>query len=461
MKSLKSVKENNKAKFFGGVVSALILIFLVVSGPASAYVVDLAVADGSSTTVDKSEKITFDARVILPDGKTESDITGLKIIFNGPVVKECVFDIDGKAISGCFNIQVDKVDNSNSRSRMVSSGYGYGYGYGYGDDTASPNLSYQITIHSQHFVPGTYATELVADFGSDERKTNGENITITGESKASDKGHYSGTSDSLSFGLTGVKLDLKTSSSVSGNVSVVEYSSRPAGVNVFTVPGISKYIEISADSQIEENMGESIIKVYYDDAAVTAAGIDEWTLRLYYYNTTSGLWEKYDTPRGDVDVVNNYVWAKTNHFSTWAVGGNLMPVASSNYHSSNRNSNSNSKVKSSELLAQLPQTNQYYSGPVVEQNNAVQGTASRYQPIALNNTNNARPKPGVLGLVTGAFGGFGASTGALIAMIFVALVIGMLVFVRIARRRVRREHAHATGLRKPTVMNSSTGKFYP
>jgi len=456
---MKSIKDSNKAKFFGGVVSALILMFLVISGPASAYVVDLAIASGSSDTVDKSEKITFDARVIFPDGKSKSDITNLTIIFNGPVTKECVFDVDGKAISGCFNIQVKEVENVPS-SYGYESGYGYGYGYGSGE---AANLSYNITIHSQHFVPGTYTTELIVDFGSSEEATHGANITITGESKSNGKNVHSGTSSSLNFNASGVKLDLNTGSNVSGNVTVVEYSSKPAGVNTFSIPGISKYIEISADSQIEDNMGESIIKVYYDDAVVTAAGIDEWTLRLFYYNSTSGNWEKYDTPRGDVNVVDNYVWAKTNHFSTWAVGGNLMPVASGSYHSSDRNSNSKAKAKSSEIINQLPQTNQYYSGPVVEQNTVAGGTATRYQPINLNDTNNAnaRVNPGVMGLFTGAFGGLGASTGALVAMIFVALVIGMLVFVRIARKRVRREHFRAAGFKPSQVKNSSNGKFYP
>jgi hypothetical protein len=71
--------------------------------------------------------------------------------------------------------------------------------------------------------------------------------------------------------------------------------------------------------------------VYYTDAEVSAKGIIESTLRLWYYNSTSATWTKYDAPNGGVDTVENYVWALTNHFSTWGVFGNTpAPATTSN-----------------------------------------------------------------------------------------------------------------------------------
>ncbi|MBS3166202.1 hypothetical protein J4444_03710, partial [Candidatus Woesearchaeota archaeon] len=76
-----------------------------------------------------------------------------------------------------------------------------------------------------------------------------------------------------------------------------------------------------------------------------AKGLDESTLRLWYYNETSASWMKYDTPDGGVDTTNNYVWASTTHFSTWGVFGTAPSSGGSSGGSGGGGGSSRSTVK--------------------------------------------------------------------------------------------------------------------
>ncbi len=121
-------------------------------------------------------------------------------------------------------------------------------------------------------------------------------------------------------------ITLEINASVNGTVGIsVNESSSAANSSSVGIPALGRYFEITAPA-LAGNMSSVMIKLYYTDAEVAAAGIDEGTLRLYFYNTTSNAWEKYDTPNGGVDTANNYVWAITDHFSIWGAFGNTPPA---------------------------------------------------------------------------------------------------------------------------------------
>lgn len=92
--------------------------------------------------------------------------------------------------------------------------------------------------------------------------------------------------------------------------------------------GIPSFWVDESNSAIEGDMGNTEIRVSYTDAEVSAAGITESSLRLYYYNDTDSSWNVYDTPNGGVDTTANYVWAITDHFSIWGIFGSA-PTSSS------------------------------------------------------------------------------------------------------------------------------------
>lgn len=60
------------------------------------------------------------------------------------------------------------------------------------------------------------------------------------------------------------------------------------------------------------------IRIYYTLDQLEAAGIDESTLKIHYWNATSSQWVPVES---HINTDEHYVWAIINHFSTWALLG--------------------------------------------------------------------------------------------------------------------------------------------
>ncbi len=120
---------------------------------------------------------------------------------------------------------------------------------------------------------------------------------------------------------TNVNLTFNLSSS-SGNVSVAvaEFNTSPETTSL-TITGSTtatvKYITIEAPA-IVDTINKITIKIDYDEAEVTAAGIAEADLLVYYYNTTSGNWQL--ELESAVNTVSNYVEVNVTHLSTFVLG---------------------------------------------------------------------------------------------------------------------------------------------
>ncbi len=114
---------------------------------------------------------------------------------------------------------------------------------------------------------------------------------------------------------TNASITLTTSSSQSGTVTVQQSSSDSHGG--FTASALGKFISINAEGI--ENITQVEIRIYYTDDELLASGIDETTLKLYWWNPGTEDWEVLaDT---GVNIDENYIWAITNHFSDYGGGG--------------------------------------------------------------------------------------------------------------------------------------------
>jgi hypothetical protein len=105
-------------------------------------------------------------------------------------------------------------------------------------------------------------------------------------------------------------------------INITTYDA-PIVQTAFGVAELNKYIAIEASPELADNLSWVMIKMYYTDAEVAAAGLDESTLRIYYYNATDDSWEAYNPPRGGVNTAENYVWANATHFSLWGIFGSV------------------------------------------------------------------------------------------------------------------------------------------
>jgi len=103
--------------------------------------------------------------------------------------------------------------------------------------------------------------------------------------------------------------------------------------NELEVPGPGIYVRINASTNFSDdnysNLSWALIKVNYTDEDISKNDLVESSLRLYWYNKSSGNWIKLETNSptwvygSGVNTVNNYVWANVSHFSDYAVGGEL------------------------------------------------------------------------------------------------------------------------------------------
>lgn len=124
-------------------------------------------------------------------------------------------------------------------------------------------------------------------------------------------------------------LELTASENASGTIDTL-LTSIPVDIPSLGVPSLDKYLKIDADEQITENLDYVLIKLFYSDDELSASGLEEGSLNLYWWNQTTSSWEKLDTSMDwiygtGVDTVDNYVWANLTHFSVYGAGGNSVP----------------------------------------------------------------------------------------------------------------------------------------
>ncbi|MDD5181911.1 MAG: S8 family serine peptidase [Candidatus Nanoarchaeia archaeon] len=118
--------------------------------------------------------------------------------------------------------------------------------------------------------------------------------------------------------VTSAKIEISLNETIDATVKVTKEITPTANFSVSGITLIGTYYTIESDEINSTNAEWLMIKLYYEDSQVPI-GINESTLRLYWYNATSSAWELV-TP-GGVDTGNNYVWGNTTHFSEYAIGG--------------------------------------------------------------------------------------------------------------------------------------------
>ena len=102
-------------------------------------------------------------------------------------------------------------------------------------------------------------------------------------------------------------------------VNVTEHKS--AGGSM-TLEPLNKFFDINID---DENLVWVFVKVYYTDSQINSLGLDESSLRLHYYNETSGDWSV--VANSGVNTIDNFAWANLTHFSLYGVFGSKVAPA--------------------------------------------------------------------------------------------------------------------------------------
>lgn len=270
--------------------------------------------------------------------------------------------------------------------------FGYGYGYGYESPVAAGSTSFTYIIRWK--VPSEWAGDVytasiaIIANGNAFSKSTKFSVVISQPKQT----YVNETINIIANQptiinatlTTNTTLEIVTNSSISAPfVSLAYYNETNISIPS-NVRSLKKYVEIVLDPQIKNSLSWAIIKVYYTDSEVSAAGIDKSTLRLYKWSGSS--WIKFDGPLvGGVNTTANYVWANVTGFSLFGVFGSLVTPTTT---TSSTSTTSTTTTITSISSAPIPST-PIISIKLIAPNEISQqiGTTKSYNVTVYNNGN--------------------------------------------------------------------------
>jgi hypothetical protein len=141
--------------------------------------------------------------------------------------------------------------------------------------------------------------------------------------------------DSTLVGVSGFELNVTAVDSnvsfqissgedyIGATLSVQRSSVLPSGTAA-QVNNLGGYSEVFVSENLETSLNWVQIRIYYDQSEVDSRNLDEGSLTLQFYNTSTGAWE--DITPGGVNLDENYVFANSSHFSRLGLKGDIKPV---------------------------------------------------------------------------------------------------------------------------------------
>lgn len=139
---------------------------------------------------------------------------------------------------------------------------------------------------------------------------------------------------------TNVTLEIMTNTNASGFITIAQYNSLPPGIGSIPASSLNKFADIVPVSSISNALNYSTISLKYSDAEVSAANLQESTMRLYRWNGSS--WNIFDSAGNGINTSGNYAFANTSAFSVWGIFGTAVPVPQQQQQSSSSSSSGSS-----------------------------------------------------------------------------------------------------------------------
>jgi len=123
---------------------------------------------------------------------------------------------------------------------------------------------------------------------------------------------------------TNATIEIFVNFDASGSITVTQFNSLPSTVGAAPATSLNKLIDIAIAAALSNSLNHSIIKLKYSQSEVSAANLQESTMRIYRWNGTD--WNIFNGPGvGGVDTTNKFVFANTTTFSTFGIFGTAVP----------------------------------------------------------------------------------------------------------------------------------------
>ena len=126
-------------------------------------------------------------------------------------------------------------------------------------------------------------------------------------------------------GITNSTIELLANATIGSiTVNTTLFTNSPVS-NISEIP--LKHLNLTVSPILNEtNLKWAIIKIHYTDEELSALSLEENSLSMYRYNTSSQTWTKLTTSLNfvygtGVNTSSNYVWANVSSFSLYAIGG--------------------------------------------------------------------------------------------------------------------------------------------
>lgn len=168
-----------KIRVISGILTLVVIIVLLLSGPANAVILGLSVLDDD---VDVGEETNLVIGMEIEDNEF-FNISKFELILSGPIIINCEFDSDGNVLAGCPGMTITAIEKAP---------FNFGYGFEKG------NFTFNIKINTANYSIGVYSSKLKVYSESIIEKT-GQDITIRGEGIV-DKCSVRADSGSVKFG---------------------------------------------------------------------------------------------------------------------------------------------------------------------------------------------------------------------------------------------------------------------
>jgi hypothetical protein len=343
------------------IITSLIILLLIFSGPSMAVEVSLTADKTSVQAGDSVEnQITFNLTVKILPPDQYVPMQYIKLHLNGTFNRTWYFWLNGTVFAGeAFPGEISITPTGSLGNLSYGYGYGYdsregqyynfGYGYGYGNGTLSYTRSYSVTLNTSYMFDGNYTAQAFVYtsnsihpyFASDT-----VDFTITprvvsaviGSIPAG--GTYSSGKITTPVGDYEYVITAKNTT-IPVTVNVTISVNPPAGItkDLSAVEGAipDVYWDITVnDSSWYSNISVIQLKIYYNQSKIPS-NVKEETLRPLRY--TSGDWVRLEAPpeinlsdgttlyAAGVDTGNNYVWANLSNFSVYGIGGKITVAA--------------------------------------------------------------------------------------------------------------------------------------
>ncbi len=252
---------------------------------------------------------------------------GMRIVSTSLILRDSDFtDNQGRAVTGLYLISstVDMYNGNfenNGKYGLYEGGMEKSVYWRITDDIVCRNNNIAIGDGWVSTLGGSMtATSCTVTIG-------GEEVNFTGD----ETGYLQDTlgipaGGNQTVNTTSFSTEVHSTNGYNATLTIKTYDDVPSGVSGYSLTKLGTWVEFNTTGEAG-NMSWVIIKIYYTDAEVTAAGLQESSLAIEYYNATSDTWETFDPPNGGVNTTANYVWANSTHFSGYGVFGSPPPAA--------------------------------------------------------------------------------------------------------------------------------------